>query len=224
MYQSVTERISGQLSERLASDDVASLVVPGGTTPAPVFDLLSRQELPWNDISILPSDERWIDVSNPQSNQNLIEHKLLVNHAASARFIGLKNSAVTAAEGESLVEQNLANVNQPFTVTLLGMGNDGHFASLFPGIPVIEQALDLEQDKNCLAINAEGCEVAGEYTERMSLTLAALVNSSLIIILITGEQKLDVVRSAAECTDQIDKPVSALLAQSKTPVEIYWAE
>ena len=136
----------------------------------------------------------------------------------------MKNVESTPAEGEELTARNMQKLKQPFSVTVVGMGNDGHFASLFPGTPQIEQALDLNQQKPCIGIDAQDCPVAGDYTQRMSMTLATLIDSNLVIVLITGQQKLDVIRQAAEQKEKFDLPVSALLAQTKTPVEIYWAE
>jgi len=158
------------------------------------------------------------------SNQRLIEQNLLINHASSAQLISLKNAAETAAEGESITEANLNQAPRPYAVTVLGMGNDGHFASLFPGCPQIAEGLDPKQHKQCLAIDATGCPVAGDYTQRMSLTLSNLLSTELVLLLVTGQQKLDLLREAADKPVKLDNPVTALLAQNNVPVEIYWSE
>jgi len=103
------------------------------------------------------------------------------------------------------------------------MGNDGHFASLFPGCPQLQNGLDIHQTKKCMAIDATGCPVAGDFTDRISLTLTELLNSDLIIVLITGSEKLDIVRNAIQQPVTADIPISVLLSQDKTPVEIYWS-
>ena len=224
LFQQVADRCAGLLNDDVTNTGEASFIVPGGTTPAPVFKKLSLMQLPWHKISIAPSDERWISVIHEQSNQYLLERTLLINHASTAQLVGLKNVESTPAEGEELTARNMQKLKQPFSVTVVGMGNDGHFASLFPGTPQIEQALDLNQQKPCIGIDAQDCPVAGDYTQRMSMTLATLIDSNLVIVLITGQQKLDVIRQAAEQKEKFDLPVSALLAQTKTPVEIYWAE
>ena len=222
LYQSVADKCAEQLTADTDKKGEGSFIVPGGTTPAPVFSKLSMMPLQWADISVSPSDERWIDVDHKQSNQFLIEQTLLINHASAARFIGLKNKSPTASEGEGETEKRLQQLARPASVTMLGMGPDGHFASLFPGCPQIKEALDIEQNKRCIGIDARGCAVAGEYTNRMSLTLSSLINSNLVIILITGNEKLKVVRDAL--AKKSDTPVASLLNQTKTPVEIHWAE
>ena len=103
------------------------------------------------------------------------------------------------------------------------MGSDGHFASLFPGCEQINEALDISQSKMVTAINAASCPVAGKFTQRISLTLAALLNSNIIIILITGQEKRDVIEASLKQDNKFDRPIIALLEQTKTPVEIHWA-
>jgi len=223
LYQKVAKRCGMLLEADLKNRGVASINVPGGTTPAPVFELLSKMPLSWSKISVLPTDERWIDVEHQQSNQYLIKQTLLINEASGAKFVGLKNDSVTPAEGETEISRILDKVSKPSTVTVIGMGMDGHVASLFPNTPQIAEALDLDNSNSCIGINAEGCSVAGDYTQRMSQTLASLIDSQLVIILITGDSKLNVLRAANHQKDFTSQPVAALLAQTKTPVEIYWA-
>ncbi|TQV89690.1 6-phosphogluconolactonase [Aliikangiella coralliicola] len=224
LYLKVTKRCALQLTRGVEKQGRASMVVPGGTTPAPVFEKLSHMSLLWHNILVAPSDERWIETTHEQSNQWLIQQKLLVNNAREARLMPLKNEAKTPAEGEAQSELSISELPQPFDVTLLGMGKDGHFASLFPGAQQIGEAMDPAQTKKCIGINAQGCPVAGEYTQRMSLTLPALLHSQLIILLITGKEKLEVLRGAGGEKDVLKQPISALLNQRQTPVEVYWAE
>lgn len=224
LFSSVANRCASQLTRGIEKQGRASFVVPGGTTPAPVFQELSNMSLLWNNIFVAPSDERWVAANHEQSNQRLIEQELLVNYAASARLMPLKNDAETPAQGEAIAARTINELEQPFDVTLLGMGADGHFASLFPGCPQLERALDVNQSNKCIGIDARGCPVAGDYTQRMSLTLSALLNSKLIILLITGQQKLDVIRQAEANGNPLEQPVTALLKQNQTPLEIYWAE
>ncbi len=224
LYQEVSDKCATLLNNDIERYGQASINVPGGTTPAPVFELLSKMTLPWNKISIVPSDERWIDINHDQSNQFLIERTLLINNASSANFVGLKNDADSPFDGEAETAERLAKLLKPASVTVLGMGADGHVASLFPDTPQIETALDLSQNKLCIGIDAKGCAVAGDYTQRMSQTLVSLVDATVVILLITGSEKLEVVRRAKQRTDFNSQPVAALLAQTKTPVEIYWAE
>ncbi len=224
LNQAVAERCASQLTSSIEKRGAASFVVPGGTTPTPLFNLLSEIPLAWNKVTVLPSDERWIDVDKAQSNQLLIKKQLLKNKAASAQFIALKNSAKTAVAGEKITEAKLSELNSPHSVVVLGMGNDGHFASLFPDCPQLQAGLDIDQNNKCKAIDATGCPVAGDFPERISLTLTELLNSAVIIVLITGQQKLDIVRKVLQKPPSDALPISVLLSQNKTAVEIYWSE
>ncbi len=224
LYLKVANQCAVQLNRGVEKYGRASFIVPGGTTPAPVFEKLSNMSLDWHKILVAPSDERWVEPEHEQSNQGLIKSKLLVNHASKAGLMALKNEAQTPKLGEVIAEKNIGNLAQPFDVVLLGMGGDGHFASLFPGIPELSQALDINNENKCIGINAEGCSVAGDYTQRMSLTLSALLNSKLIILMITGAQKLQLLDDATKQNDSMNLPITALINQTKTPLEIYWAE
>lgn len=224
LFTKVANKCASRLTRGVEKQGRASFVVPGGTTPAPMFSKLSQMSLDWHNILVAPSDERWLDTSHAQSNQRLIEESLLINNATKARLMPLKTDAETPALGEAVAEQNISELEQPFDVCLVGMGNDGHFASLFPGTPQLAEALDPENPKKCIGIDATGCPVAGENTQRMSLTLSAILNSKLIILLITGEEKLKVVKQAMDTLAPFDQPISALFHQNQTPIEIYWAE
>ncbi|WP_196140253.1 6-phosphogluconolactonase [Aliikangiella sp. G2MR2-5] len=223
LYKKVAERCAQGLTRGVEKRGRASFVVPGGSTPAPVFGLLSEMSLDWHNVFVAPSDERWVDTSHAQSNEGLINRTLLVNKASKARLMPLKNEAATPELGEIDSEKSISLLERPFDITLLGMGPDGHFASLFPGSAQLSDALNPSLEKPCIGIDATGCPVAGEYTERMSLTLSAILNSRLIILLITGDEKLSVMREAKENYAPELTPISALLNQSDTRLEIHWA-
>ncbi|MCI5139356.1 MAG: 6-phosphogluconolactonase, partial [Candidatus Electrothrix sp. AR1] len=129
----LADKIGQSLLKSIVAHGRASLAVSGGSTPKPLFKLLSDVDIPWQDVVITLVDERWVDPSDPASNEQLVRQYLLQNRAAAATFIGLKNSSPTAAQGEAQCEQELRRIPRPFTVLILGMGNDGHTASLFPG-------------------------------------------------------------------------------------------
>ena len=148
----LAERIGQSLLKSILAHGRASLVVSGGSTPKALFKKLSTVDIPWQGVVITLVDERWVDQPDPDSNEQLVRQYLLQDRAAVATFVGLKNACSTAAEGETLCEQELRKIPRPFTVLILGMGNDGHTASLFPGSAQLTAATDMNSGKTCMAI------------------------------------------------------------------------
>ena len=107
-------------------------MVSGGRTPMGFFHLLSQQVLDWSKVTVLLADERWVDAGHADSNEKLVRENLLINEPAKATYLALKNDAEQALDGEAECEAALAGLDT-FTVLILGMGDDGHTASLFPG-------------------------------------------------------------------------------------------
>jgi len=224
LFEAVAIRCQQQLSNVIAEQGIASFIVPGGSTPAPVFERLSKTNLDWKNITIALSDERWLERDHQQSNQRLIESTLLINQAKNARFVAMKNEIKEASLGEKDCNFAYQKILSPFSLTLLGMGADGHFASLFPGINNLESALAPDNEKQCISIDATGSEVAGDYPERMSLTLSAILKSEVIVLLITGKEKLKVIENSQKESSSKKYPISKLINQKQSPVEIYWCE
>lgn len=202
----------------------ASLVVSGGTTPAPLFERLANTDMSWQKVTILPSDERWLATDHSASNEKLIREHLLKNNAAEAKVQSLKLDFPSAELAQEALDEQLADVMPACAVAIVGMGLDGHFASLFPDTPQTPLALDITNKARCSAIDATGCSVAGQYTERMTLTLSALLEAERVILLFKGEDKLELVKSVlADEPVSRQLPVYQLLHQDLTPVDIYCA-
>lgn len=214
----LANRIGQSLLKSIAAHGRASLAVSGGSTPKPLFKQLSALALPWKDVVITLVDERWVDPSDSASNEQLVRQYLLQNRAAAATFIGLKNSSPTAAQGEAQCDQKLCKILPPFTVLVLGMGNDGHTASLFPGSAQLAAATDMNSGKTCMAVTP-----ADAPHERMTLTLPAILNAEGIILHLTGSEKKEVLAKAQEAGPAEEMPVRFVLRQEETPVVVYWA-
>jgi 6-phosphogluconolactonase len=214
----LADRIGELLSDGIMKNGRASLIVSGGSTPVALFERLSGSDISWRDVSIALVDERWLAPTEVDSNECLIRQHLLKDKAASAAFIGMKNSALTAAAGEAKCEQRLASVPRPFDVLILGMGGDGHTASLFPGAERLRSATDMSQNKVCMAITPP----AAPY-ERMTLTLPAILDARRIFLHITGEKKKEVLEKALADGPAEAMPIRFILRQKKVPVSIFWA-
>ena len=207
--------LAGEIADRLEDGVVergqASLVVTGGSTPAGLYDELSMMTVPWKQVWITLSDERWLAADHPDSNERLVRERLLRNRAGAAHLIPLKTDDPTPADALGSVDARIAAMPRPFDAVILGMGEDGHIASLFPGA---SDGLDPISGANVVAVDAPG---ATGSPKRLSLTLAALLDSRWIALLIRGQPKLDRARAPGAL------PVAALLAQTKVPVELFWA-
>lgn len=137
----VANQMAGDLNTHLLSHETASVAVAGGTTPAPIFDGLCAADLDWSRIRVMATDERWVDSNSDRSNARMIRQRLLVNRAAAAQFqpFYVQNQAPEEAIGD--IEDSISQ-DLPISLLLLGMGEDMHTASLFPGVQGLGAALE----------------------------------------------------------------------------------
>ncbi len=195
----------------------ARLLVSGGGTPAPVFRALSQAPLEWDRVDIGLVDERWLLPEDPDSNAHLVREHLLRGHAASARFEPLTRPGrgIEAA----VAHANLL-ASQPAGVVLLGMGGDGHCASLFPRMRGLRDALD--NPSAYVAVDASGCPGAGPWLRRISLTPAGLVPAHTRLLLLRGDDKREVFERALEGSDPIEMPVRIAFQAPGAKLQVYW--
>jgi 6-phosphogluconolactonase len=218
MAAHVADALRGGLAYRSA----ATLAVPGGRTPVPFFHALREADLDWTRVGVTLTDERRVAPDHEASNAALVRRELLQGRAAAAQFVPLHEGAsADAAAGDGApmdgAWQALASLPRPFDAVVLGMGEDGHFASLFPHSPGLSAALDPMQQPACVSMLAPA-----EPRSRISLNLAALLQTRRLFLFITGIHKRDLVLSAATAADAA-LPVAALLAQRVPMPEVYWA-
>jgi 6-phosphogluconolactonase len=211
-------KVAASLSAAIAARGLASLVVSGGRSPTQFFESLRTQPLDWSRVCIAMVDERWVDLGDPNSNEQLVRQHLLKDAAAAARFSGLKNAAPTPDLGAVSAWETFARVPRPFDAVVLGMGDDGHTASLFPKSPNLANALNPAASAGCIGMWAPTAPQA-----RLSLNLSALLDSRRIFILINGDSKWRVYTAANEPGAIEDMPVRAVLRQRRTPVDVVWA-
>ena len=214
----LADHIGTQLSAAITARGTASLAVSGGSTPVGLFEQLSELDIAWQDVVITLVDERWVEPADNDSNEHLVRTHLLKNRAAQATFIGMKNDAATAGAGETGCELELQKVPRPFDLLILGMGGDGHTASLFPGATKLAAATDMDSGRVCMGI----APVTAPH-ERMTLTLPAILDSREIILHITGTDKKDVLDKAMQDGPTPEMPIRFVLRQQVTPVTVYWA-
>jgi len=213
--QAAAAFLAASLSEDLERNVAASLVVSGGTTPGACFEMLSEIPLDWPHITIVPSDERWVPADDPASNEGLIRRQLLQNAAANGRLIPLFRRGLQPQQALATIDRDLRSLGRPFSAVLLGMGADGHFASMFPDFEGLSEALDPASAALCTLV-----ETVASPLLRVSLTLRALLDTSRVVLLFFGADKRTVFERAL---DGADYPVRALLTQASVPVTVFWA-
>ena len=204
--------IAGQLADFLRREGKATLSVPGGTTPGPIFDTLSGVDLDWANVAVVLNDERWVPESSERSNTRLLRERLLRGRAAQARLVPLYAPAEQPEEMLEALEDGLKPY-LPISVLLLGMGADMHTASLFPGADRLEEALSASAPL-LLPMRADA---AGE--PRITLTAPVLREAFNIHILITGAEKRAALERAMTLTPMV-APVRAVLDNAT----VHWAE
>jgi 6-phosphogluconolactonase len=210
--------VAQTLARAIAARGAGSLIVSGGKTPVKLYEQLRAQPIEWHRVSVALADERWVDPSDPGSNERMVRDVLLQDRAAEARFAGLKNAAPTPDLGAVSAWETFARIPRPFDVVMLGMGDDGHTASLFPGSPNLSIALTATAAAGCVGMRAPSAP-----QPRLSLNLSALLDSRRLLILIEGEGKLATYEAASGGGPIEEMPVRAVLRQSRVPVEVSWA-
>jgi 6-phosphogluconolactonase len=203
--------IAGQLADFLRRDGKATLSVPGGTTPGPIFDTLSGVDIDWPNVAVVLNDERWVPETSDRSNTRLLRQRLLRGRAAQARLIPLYAPADTPEAALPALEDGL-RPHLPISVLLLGMGADMHTASLFPGADRLAEGLT--SSALVLPMRAEAA------TEpRVTLTALVLKAAFNIHLLITGVEKRAALERAMTLTPS-EAPVRAVLDTAT----VHWAE
>jgi 6-phosphogluconolactonase len=218
LSRELASRITAILGAAIAARGLASLVVSGGRSPQRLFEILHSQPLDWSRVCIALADERWVPPEDEASNEHLVRSSLLKGGAAAARLHGLKNGAPTPDLGAVSAWETFARVPRPFDAVILGMGDDGHTASLFPGSPNLPSALNPAAAAGCVGMWSPVPPKA-----RLSLNLTALLDSRRITLLITGDSKWRTLCAAREPGPEQDMPIRAVLRQSRTPVEVMWS-
>ncbi|WP_161866683.1 6-phosphogluconolactonase [Pseudomonas yangonensis] len=213
LAQSMAMRVADALREAIASRGQATLVVSGGRSPVPFFEALAQQELPWAQVLVSLADERWVPVNHAGSNEGLVRRHLLQGPAAEARFIGLYQVAGNLERAADLADTAVAEL-APIDVLVLGMGDDGHTASLFPHSPNLHQALQPDCARRVLPMLAPS-----EPAQRLTLTLPLLASARLPLLAIQGQAKLNTLSAALQSGKIAELPIRAFL---HSPLEIHW--
>ncbi|MGJ8545607.1 MAG: 6-phosphogluconolactonase [Sulfitobacter sp.] len=205
----LANQLAGNLENALLTHGTASLAVPGGTTPGPVFDSLCAADLDWANVQVFLTDERWVPEGDAQSNAALIRKRLLTSRAATAQFLPFYDAARPLPQAAEALSERLA-AHLPISALLLGMGEDMHTASLFPG--AADLAAGLAEDAPALV------PVTSQATPRISLSAQVLEGALAKHLVIFGDAKRAALERAQELTPQ-EAPIAAVLSD----ITVHWA-
>ena len=217
LFVALCQDFQDRLGEIIRKRRKASLALAGGTTPGPLYDSLSNVPIAWEKVTITVTDERWVSPEDPASNEYLVRDLLMRRRAAGATFVPLKTNHAKASGGAGIAEKRIAPI-MPFDICLIGMGPDGHIASLIPGADGYAAAADPNTTKKLAGIHAPS---AAGSPERMTLTIPGLLSSRRIVVLFMGQDKMNVFNEAK--AGEGSSPLKELLAQKKVPVHAFWA-
>ena len=225
--QESIEDITASLGKKIKqASEPFSLALAGGNTPKPLYEHLSQQAWPWKNVQVTLTDERWVNEDHAQSNAAMIRASLLKNEAAKAYFLPLKNKEKSAKEGQQYCETQLVTQMPTLDAVILGMGDDGHYASIFPNMDNLAEVTHIESSALCAATHPKGL-AADVISERMTLTLPYLVSAKTIYLLCTGEKKKQIIDSVLAKTgsafplqDLADKCEANL---TDTQLHIFWS-
>jgi len=213
-------RLAGDIADILARDltahGEASLVVSGGSTPLAMFRALADADIEWSRVRITLADERWVAPGHDASNESLVRENLLQGRAKAAQFIPLFVDAPDPESAESQVDEALRVVSRPFSVVVLGMGGDGHTASLFPDAPELESGMT-EQD-----VSVAAARPASQPLPRLTLTRHTLLSSTWRFLHIVGDDKREVLERALGDEPRL-APIARVLDERPHEVSVYWA-
>jgi 6-phosphogluconolactonase len=198
----LSQSIAASLSASINLNGYASFVVCGGSSPLPLYDNLSNKDLDWSKVSIFLGDDRVVPSDHQDSNNYLIQLHLLKNNASSASFYPLNDSKIT-----------IKDIRRPFDVVLLGLGNDGHFASLFPAQLNNALAFDAYASPSIIVSDQD---LGSPSHKRISMNLSMLIDAKRCILLVPNSDKRKIVERAYK-DNQL--PLHFLLTQERTKIE-----
>ena len=217
--EALAENVSQLLQSAIALKGKASIAVSGGSTPKDFFNILSKKDIEWKNVTITLADERWVELNSIASNTRLVHENLLQNKATGAKFFHLK-------QGEKLCEETLADLNLaansallPLDVVILGMGEDGHTASLFPCSDQIVEGLALTNENSLMKVEPKTAP-----HQRITFSFAALKQSKNVFLHLCGDNKKQVLDKALSASDVFEMPIRAFLQGDGIDTQVYWAK
>jgi 6-phosphogluconolactonase len=218
MARCVADDVQSIISSAIELRGSALIALPGGKTPVPIFAELAEREVDWPRVILLPTDERLVSANNPLSNAGLIRRQF---GRTGARLFSLFGARGSSEDAGDVADRNLKTLRWPLDLVWLGMGEDGHTASILPG-PDFEAASNGPADRRALAVTPDPLPAEAPVA-RITLTRSALVTTRSLVLTILGEKKRAVAERAIEEGTASNLAIGRVLASSGVPATIYWS-
>lgn len=215
----VAQALARTCAEALEARDTAALALAGGSTPIPVYRRLAEIDLDWSRIVLMPGDERWVAHDDRACNLRAMREAF---SGTTADFRALTPERPEGKPDTAVAEAALAELHGPFDACVLGMGADGHFASLFPGADGLAEALDPACKTPAVVVHPSPLPADAPFA-RISLTLSRIIASRRLLLLIRGDDKRSVLHDAGRSADPRRYPITALLQHAGDALEIHWS-
>jgi len=223
LVTALSSHVAALANSRIGSVGKATLAVSGGSTPVGLFNKLATQQVDWSRVQVTLVDERWLPPDHEDANALMVHRELLQGPAAAADFVGLSNATESPFAAEIEINARLQAMSWPLAAVILGMGGDGHTASLFPDAETLQLALRGQNSGGepslCCAVMPREAPYA-----RMTMTLPALLECEALFLHIRGFDKRQVLERAITEGPESALPIGSVLHQDKVPLQIYYSE
>ena len=196
----------------------AMIALPGGKTPLPIYERIARQKLQWKKVTIIPTDERLVPMDSELSNVRSIARTFL---PLGARVVPIVGDIADYRLAGNSADARLQDLHWPPDLVWLGVGKDGHTASIFAG-PDLQDALDAPKARRAVGVMPEPMPEEAPAA-RVTLTRAAILSARTVTIAITGQDKRDLLEQAIEQGQMSKLPIGRVLAEADQPIDIHWA-
>jgi 6-phosphogluconolactonase len=205
------------VASAVAARNAALLAFPGGSTPRPIYAELAAARLPWKRVTIIPGDERLVQRDSPLSNVRGIAQAFL---PTGARVIPITGDIADHKLAGNSADARLQDLHWPPDLVWLGMGKDGHTASIFPG-PDLEDALNAPKARRAVGVLPDPLPPEAPVA-RVTLTRSSILAAKTLLITITGDEKRRVLEQAIEDGHSSKLPIGKVLAEAEQPIDIHW--
>lgn len=220
LAEDLAGRLGALIDSALAERGRALLALAGGSTPFPAYRALAAQRRDWSAVSLVATDERWVGADHPHRNEAAMRRAFA--EAAGVRIIGLVPDTASGEPDAGFAEAALSAAGAPFDAVVLGMGGDAHTASLFPGSPGLEAAIDPRSARSAFVVTPQPLPSEAPHS-RITLGLARLKRSRTRILAITGEAKRQVWQQVLADDPSAARPIGLFLHDPAAPATVLWS-